>query len=396
LDSALAMAAKQNPGVQLARLRVLERQAESQSIQSGYLPQADLVVSGTYQTTNLQGIGLIFPGFPSRIGPYRTFNARPVVTQRVLDMPLLADIRASRLEASAARLDVESVREEAQAAVITLYLQTFQAQSRVKAAQARFRTAEALLAQVTDRQKAGASSQLDLSRNLQQQEAERLALVAAEQEAALLRPALAEWLGGPVEGELAEPSFRVQPSELKGERPDLRAAEQRIKAAEQEVIRARRERWPKLGASGDYGVLGAGPDQSTSTYAAGATLQIPLWTSGRIAAGIQAAEQRLAQRKEEKRRLELAVERQAAQALVTYQAQMRAATAARESAAAARKVLELARLRYESGLATSVDTVTAQGALAEAEESEIRARYESSIALARLAFARGDVQAVVR
>ena len=74
----------------------------------------------------------------------------------------------------------------------------------------------------------------------------------------------------------------------------------------------------------------------------------------------------------------------------------RAAEAAGLSAGAARKVLELARLRFEAGMATAVDTVTAQGALAEAEDGEIRARYEAQMALARLAFARGNVRAAVR
>lgn len=396
LEAALDLADKQNPGVQITRLRVLERQAQAESTRAAYLPQANVVVSGAYQTNNLQGIGLIFPGVPQRIGPYRTFNARPVVTQQVLDFSLLAAIRASRLEAAAAKFDVEAAREEAQAAVITLYLQTFQAQSRVRAARARLSVAEALLNQVLDREKGGAASKLDVARNRQQRDAESVALIAAEQDEALLRPALAELLGGPVNGALAEPRLQMETEETEFSRPDVRAAEERVKAAEQEVARKRRERWPKLSASGDYGVLGAGPDRSTSTYGVGATLLIPIWTSGRLEADERAAAQRLAQAKEEVRRLQLGAERMAAQARIAFHGQTRAAAAAQSSVTAAREVLELARLRYESGMATAVDTVTAQGALAEAEDAEIRARYEVSIALARLAFARGDVRAVLR
>ena len=153
---------------------------------------------------------------------------------------------------------------------------------------------------------------------------------------------------------------------------------------------------PRLTAAGDFGAQGAGPDRSTGTYTIGATLSIPVWTSGRIEANVAAARQRVEQRKEETRRLRLAAERQAEQATITYQEQTRAAAAAGESSAAARKVLELARLRYESGLATSVDTATAQAALAESEEMEIRARYAAQLALAQLAFAQGDVRAAIR
>ena len=396
LESALEIAAKQNPGIQVTRLRLLERQAQSASTRANYLPQAELNVSTAYQTNNLQGIGLAFPGISDRIGPYRTFNARPVLTQKVLDLSLLSAIRASRLQAAAAKLDIEAAREETQAAVISLFLQTFQAQSRLRATQARLRNADALLAQVSEREKAGASSQLDVARNRQQRETEQLALIHAEQDLAQLRPALSELLGGAPVAELSEPKLSSSLATPTGSRPDVRAAAERVKAAEQELQRIRRERWPGLTAQADYGVLGAGPDRSTATYNVGATLQVPLWTSGRLEADIRAAGHRLEQAKEEQRRLELAAARLAAQAQIVHDSQTRAAQSAAQSAAAARQVLELARLRYESGMATAVDTVTAQSALAEAEDAEIRARYESSLALARLAFARGDVQAVLR
>ena len=396
LEAALDLAAKQNPGVQVTRLRVLERRAQAESARAAYLPQADVLVSATRQTNNLQGIGLIFPGFPDRIGPYRTFNARPVVTQKVLDFSLLASIRAARRAEAAAKLDVEAAREETQAAVIALYLQTFQAQSRLRAAQARLKTADALLQQAADREKAGAASQLDLARNRQRRETEQLDVIAAEQELAQLRPALEELLATKLTADLAEPRLNLTPADAPANRPDIQAARERVKAAEEELARARRERWPKLTAVADYGVLGAGPDRATSTYNIGATLQIPVWTSGRLEADIRAAAHRVEQAKEEVRRLELAAARQAGQARIAFDAQTRAAAAAAESARAARQVLDLATLRADSGLATAVDTVTAQGALAEAEDAEIRARYQAQLALAQLAFANGDVRAVLR
>ena len=65
LESALDLAARQNPGVQVARLRALEREAQAVSTKADYLPQANIVIGGTYQTQNLQGIGLAFPGINS-------------------------------------------------------------------------------------------------------------------------------------------------------------------------------------------------------------------------------------------------------------------------------------------------------------------------------------------
>ncbi|MFO0367294.1 MAG: TolC family protein [Acidobacteriota bacterium] len=391
LESALELAAKQNPGVQLSRLRLLERRAQTDALRAGYLPQADLLVSATRQTSNLQGIGLVFPGFPSRIGPFRTFNARPIVSQKVIDLSLLASVRAARHSESAAARDIEAVREQTQAAVISLFLETFQAQSRLRAARARLQTAESLLAQTIDREKAGAASQLDLARHRQRREIEQTEQIAAEQDLALLRPALEELLAAPVSGELAEPKLRLTSLDSPTQRPDLHAARERVKAAEQDLHRARRARWPQLTALADYGVLGAGPDSAIATYNLGATLQIPLWTSGRLDAEIRAASLRLEQAKQEAQRLQLAAARQAAQAQTSFAAQTRAEAAA-AAARAARQVLELTTLRYQSGLATTLDTVTAQEALATAEDLEIRSRYQAQLALAQLAFAYGDVR----
>jgi outer membrane protein TolC len=392
LESALELAAKQNPGVQLSRLRLLERRAQTDALRAGYLPQADLLVSATRQTSNLQGIGLVFPGFPSRIGPFRTFNARPIVSQKVIDLSLLASVRAARHSESAAARDIEAVREQTQAAVISLFLETFQAQSRLRAARARLQTAESLLAQTIDREKAGAASQLDLAHHRQRREIEQTEQIAAEQDLALLRPALEELLAAPVSGELAEPKLRLTSLDSPTQRPDLHAARERVKAAEQDLHRARRARWPQLTALADYGVLGAGPDSAIATYNLGATLQIPLWTSGRLDAEIRAASLRLEQAKQEAQRLQLAAARQAAQAQTSFAAQTRAEAAAAAAARAARQVLELTTLRYQSGLATTLDTVTAQEALATAEDLEIRSRYQAQLALAQLAFAYGDVR----
>ena len=157
LQDALDQAGRQNPAVQIARLRMLEQQAGETALKAAYKPQVNISVGGAYQTSNLQGIGLVFPGFSNRLGPFRTFNARPTVTQTVLDFSLLASIRAARAESAATKLDIDAAREETQAAIVEVFLRTFQAQSQLRAAKARVASADALLAQVTQREQGGAS-----------------------------------------------------------------------------------------------------------------------------------------------------------------------------------------------------------------------------------------------
>gem|GEM_PF-5258001 len=175
-------------------------------------------------------------------------------------------------------------------------------------------------------------------------------------------------------------------------RPDIAALKTRVAVAEQELARVHRERLQKGTGLADYGLLGAGPARSIGTWNVGAAVTIPRWTSGRLENKAKAAGHRLAQAKLEIARLQLAVQRQTSQGWIDYQASLAATTTATRSVTAAQQILELIQLRYQSGLATTTDTVTAQANVAEADDALIRARYTALLAQARLAAASGDVR----
>jgi multidrug efflux system outer membrane protein len=175
-------------------------------------------------------------------------------------------------------------------------------------------------------------------------------------------------------------------------RAEFRVLDDRRRALDQELRTARLERWPKVQVAGDYGVLGQDPANALATWRIAAGATVPLWTSGRIENEAKAAALRLRQWEQERRALELAVRREIVTALLEEQAASGAGAAAARAAAAARESLELARLRYEHGVASSLDVSIAQGGLADAEEDEMRWRHAGLAARARLAWARGDVR----
>jgi len=175
------------------------------------------------------------------------------------------------------------------------------------------------------------------------------------------------------------------------QRSELSAAQSRIRAAALERQSAQRERLPRLAFLGDYGLLGAGPDRSLSTWSAGASVTIPVFTGGRLRAQVAEAELKVRRAETELRQQRLAVERQVGQAALESDAAREALAAYSEAAAEARRALELARMRFAAGLTSPVDVATAQGALAEAEDAAIRTRYDWYTAEARLARAEGDV-----
>ncbi len=390
LRSALDAAGRMSPTVQSAQLSILESEAAAMRVKAGYGPQLSLVIGGAYQTTNLQGIGVIFPGFPSRVGPYRTFNARPVLTQTVLDLSLLDEIRASRERIRQVKDEAEVTREATLFAVLQLYLQALEADSRVSAAQARLRTAEGVLAQTMDREQAGAASRLDVERARQEQENERVVVTAAKRDRDVLQSLLVRTIG--MEGEVTlDPVVETKRVDRAVDRAEVRAFEARLRVETLETRSAERQRWPKLGVAGDYGVLGAGPEQSLSTYAVGATLTVPLWTSRRIESEIAAARLRRQRTEQALRDARLQIAQEMKQARIEEDASLEALAAARRSAAAVKETLELARLRFTAGMGTNLDTVVAQGVVAQAEDQEIRLRYQNQLARARMARATGDV-----
>ncbi|MCC6367237.1 MAG: TolC family protein [Bryobacterales bacterium] len=393
LREAMQAAEKLSPDVQLANLRTLEGEAVTRNVKSGYQPRIGVSVSGGYQTVNLQNIGLFIPGLSSRAGPFRTFDARPRLTQTVIDLSLLSSIHASKEKERELRFDAETTREATLLAVLQIYLQAQQAESRIRAAEARRKTAEAVLAQAQQFEQAGTASKLDVARAEQQFEAESAGVIEARRDRAILLTALLRAIGMPQEDVALEPVSQPGRLPAPAERPELRAIHSRIRAASLDKQRAARERLPKLAFTGDYGLAGAGPDRSLSTFGIGATLTIPIWTGGRIESDIQAAKIREEQAQTQRRNLELQIGQEVRQAEIEAAAALEALRSATQAAKAAREALELARLRFASGIATNLDTITAQGTLAQAEDYEIRIRYDYLLARARMARATGNVYA---
>jgi|HigsolmetaAR201D_1030396.scaffolds.fasta_scaffold04469_4 Outer membrane protein len=401
MREAVELAARLNPDAQIAALRTLEAEASERIAASAYRPQLSALIASAYQTNNLQGIGLVIPGFTDRIGPFRTFNARPALTQTVFDMSLVSTIRAARARTEESRYEAAAVRQETQLAVLQLYLKALQAESTIRAAEARMAAAAASLQQAQDREGTGTSSRLDVVRAEEQYEGERSIVISARRDAAIAKTMIARTIGledtdfelvpESVPLNIEEPSAEALIRDAKEVRPEFKALQARLRASEYERQRAERERWPKLTVSGDYGLLGRGPDQSLSTYVAGASITFPLWTSGRLTAEASAARLQADRVKQQIRDLDLKVAQEVRESLLEMEAARDALNAASRGAAAAREALELSRLRYSEGLATSLDPIVAQSILAQAEDREIRARYDYLLARAKLARARGDI-----
>jgi outer membrane protein TolC len=219
----------------------------------------------------------------------------------------------------------------------------------------------------------------------------------AEQDAAKEKLVLARAIGLPLgqRFRLADPMPTTPPVPLTVEeaverawagRPDLKAAQARVDAAEALRKAAQGEGLPSLAVSGDYGAIGNDVPGSRATFTLGAALRVPLFEGGRVQARVREAEAR-----EQQERARLADVR----ARIYYEVQsvfldLKAAEervgVAESALALSREQLQQAKDRFASGVADNVEVVQAQEALANAAENHIASLYAQTVA--RLSLAR--------
>lgn len=402
LRDAVEAATRLSPQIQIAKLRALESRGQYGVVRSAYLPQVNAQASNSVQTSNLRGIGLSFPGIPPRIGPFQVFDARPSVQQTVFDYSLVKRMSAARKRIQQAEFDADSLREATLLGVVDLYLRTLQSQARADATAARLENAKALAKQAQDFLEVGTGNRLDLVRAQTRFENENAALAQQERDVATTRLLLLDSIGMSVDEQVvlteklelsqqALPEIEAAEQQALAGRPELLAVESRLEAARLEIGGAKAERLPTVGFAADYGVIGERIGRNLSTYNVRGVLSVPIFQSGRIQAEVLQAKSRFQQLEQEKRDIENQIKLDVRAARLQLEAAETSAQAAQRAGAAADESVELSQLRFEAGLTSNIDVVSAQQDQARADELEIQTLYDYYLARANFSKAVGDV-----
>jgi len=408
LKEAADLALKQNPQIQIANLRILESHGAFVTGRSGYLPHVNLLLSDSYQTLNLQTIGVnngvSLPQIPSRVGPFQVFDTRPVFQQTVLDLSLLRRIDVLREQIRESQFDAMSVRESTLLSVIQLYLRVLAADSRSVTTEARLRTAEALLNRAQDFLGAGTGNLLDEARARLEFQNESRLLVEARRDREAIRLLLMKTIGLDLQQKLeltdklelraSEPiSVSESVAVAMENRPEMKSLQARLRSVALEKQQIKAERYPTVGFSTDYGVLGSSIVHNVSTYTVKGSFNLPILQGGRIKGEMEAADARYKQVEQEVQQLKLEIQLDIQTALVQLDAAKQAAEAAQKATTAARTSLDLARQKFEAGVADNIDVISAQESIAIAEDNEIHSMFDFMQARANMARAKGDVVA---
>src|SRR5437870_91827 len=408
LADAIERGLRQNLGLLLSSDAQLSAQGQLVEARSPLLPDFSARISENAQKVNLAAEGFAkvigrFPGFPLVVGPFGYFDARLAFSQTLLDLNLLASERSSRQNAAAAKLSYQDMREAVVLVVGAMYLQTIAAASRVDTADAQVQSAQALYNQAVDMRTVGISAGIDVLRARVELQSRRQQLIAARNDFAKQKLALARVVGLPLAQDftLTEKIPYEAPEPITVEetlqqalksRADFQAALSQVHAAEQMVRAAAAEHLPSLSIYADYGAIGQTPSTALGTFTTYAALRIPIFAGGRAHGDAQVAQAELNRSRQQLENLRAQIEQDVRDGILDLQAAADQVSVAMSNVDLAGRTLTQARDRFASGATDNIEVVQAQEAVASANESYISSLYAYSLARVELARATGSAE----
>ncbi len=183
------------------------------------------------------------------------------------------------------------------------------------------------------------------------------------------------------------------PAELLRRRPDVRSAEAQLHARTAEIGAAQAARYPTIQLTGGGGFssseFDALFDRPGQSWGVGPSLSVPLLDGGRGKAQVAAARAAAAQAEAVFRQQLLVACREVEDALVEARGRAEREAAQRQARAASEEVLRLTRLRYDHGLVSYFEVLTAQRALLDLDRSLAALASQRQLAAVRLVRALG-------
>ncbi|MBZ5564614.1 MAG: TolC family protein [Acidobacteriia bacterium] len=404
LREAVDLALKQNPQVQIANLQIADSQQDQTIARSALLPQATLETFDRAQRFNLQAfIGGALPGVPQHAGPFQVFQAGPNFSMPILDVTLWRRWQASHQNVRAAEAQGTTVREQTVLLVVSQYLGGLRAAAAVRAAQSRVDLAQALYDQAQDLQKHGVGTGLDALRANVELQNEKQRLIVAETQHRVELYGLVRLLNLDPHRtvELAdEPSFFQTPEfdasrsleQAFAARPEMQALAAQAEAAQLAKKGASASRLPTLAIGGGWAYQGLSLPTVIPSYTYQATVDVPLFTSGRIRAEITKADLQLKRLAQEREDLRNRVGLEVKTALAELDSARHEVDVANLGVNLAQEEVSQARDRFQAGVANNIEVVSAQDALARANDNQIGALYRYNQARVDLSHAIGRTE----
>ncbi|MGB7435804.1 MAG: TolC family protein [Candidatus Acidiferrum sp.] len=403
LKEAVQLALKQNPQQIIAKLLVRESEHNAQVARSSLLPQAGITAEGSLDQYNLQTVERLPHRTPA--GPYQYIDAGVGYSQTLLDLPQIRGYQIGREGRKEARADEQTTHEIVVTAVVEQYLMVLRALATRDAANARVVLAQRLYEQAKQLQSTGIGLNIDTVRANVELQNEQQNLIDAEAQTRTTTYALAELLDLPRDQELEVTDhleFYNLPAIAREAlldqaltyRPEVRSVNSQMRIAKLSTDATREQSFPQIGFTGFWGYQGEHFNDGIPAYAYTISLAFPLFTGGRIRAQLANAKLEQQHVDENRRLLNDRIVREVKTAFEDLNAAQSAVDVANLGYKLAQEEVAQAERRFQAGVTTNVEVVTAQDALARASDNQIGAFYQFNLARAALARATGQIESM--
>ncbi len=413
LADAVRMAARQSALVETAGLRTAAANARVSQTRSAFLPNLSAGATEMQTTLNSATFGFNFPTQPGQppfldplgqiIGPVATFDVRAHASQTLFDPAAMGRLRASRAGAAAVGVGESAAAEQAAAQAAAAYVMALRADAQLSARLADSSLAVDLLNIAQDQLAAGVGVALDVTRAESQLAGVKAQLIAARNDEARSRLNLARALNLPLETPFTLTDSLTALDDVPGagaedvdaavalamrQRPDVRALQAQMRAAQAQITAIHDERLPTVNAFGNGGYIGLRLSHLLATYTWGVELSVPVFDGDRR--GARVTEQDAAMREIQVREhdLQQQVAADVRGAVLDLSSARQAVGAARERVRLAGQEVSQARDRFRAGVAGNADVITASLTLNSARTQLIDA--ETAFQSARVALARAE------
>jgi len=397
LDQAVARALKQNPTAQIAVLTAAQSEQDRNIALASLLPQLNATISDEAQKVNVRAqFGGIpaFPGFPKTIGPYQLFSAGPNVSAPVFDLTLWHSYQAARRSLDASRATSLATREQVILLVVSQYIGTLRAVANVAASQSRVQLAQALYDQAADLQKEGVGTGIDTLRANVELQNEKQRLLEAQNDRETLLYGLSRLLNlDPRQKvELADTlSFFDTPQpEMEGsieaaleQRQEWKALASDLQSAANRKRAAQEERLPTVRFDGTYAYVGNSGTTTLPTYTYQGSVNLPLFTGGRIRAEVVRADLEIRKLEQQRADLRNQIALDVKTALLNLQSARNEVQVANLGVELSKEEVDQARDRFKAGVANNIEVIQAQDSLSRANDNQIAAFNQARADLAR-------------
>ena len=391
LQQLIAAALENNRDLRTAALRIEEARALYNVQSADRLPNLNASVGATRAKTP----GTVAPTGESTIG--RRVDAGLSISSFELDF--FGRVKSLNDAALAAYLATDEARQAAQISLVAQVAQAYFTErayaEQYALAQQTYEARARTYKLTQQRAEVGASSRLELRSNETLMETARASALALARQRAQAENALTLLVGQPsATGAAAGTSAGAMPtdaridalsavpaglpSDLLARRPDIRAAEQRLKSANANIGAARAAFFPRISLTAAIGstspTLGGLFDSGTGSWSFAPQLVLPIFDAGRNRANLTLSEVRKNLAVADYEKTIQTAFREVADALAArdYLGEQVAAQRAVQEAQADR--LKLSQLRFDNGVASSLDVLDAQRELFSAEQSLVQAR----------------------